>query len=434
MDLRPCPLKKAALEAPLEIAFLSKEKKFTFQELNQKADQFALRLQKEGVLPGERIAIFPRPDESFIALFFAAWRKGITLCPLNTRLGSSQIQTHLERLSPSLFISSLDPWETQKHPSIWKNTSPFLLLFTSGSTAEPKIAALTQENLLASALFSLQALDLKKNDQWLLSLPLFHVGGIGILLRCILAQATLVTDENVSTITHLSCVPTHLYRTTPVYPCLRCLLLGGAPVAHYPTQLPVYVTYGLTEMGSLVLVRKRPLSQEGGYNLGFPLPKREIRIDPEGQIWVKGACLFQGYWEKGIARLPLDEDGWFATGDIGRFCPEQGVAILGRKDWQFISGGENIQPEEIEQVLLTLPEILEAVVVPISDAEFGQRPAAVIRTCDPTFDLKKMRTLLQDRLPKYKIPITLFVFDEIPKKGLKIDRKVIFNRVNVKKS
>lgn len=185
-------------------------------------------------------------------------------------------------------------------------------------------------------------------------------------------------------------------------------------------------------MSSLVLVKQKPSLREESYDLGFPLEKRELRIDQEGQIWVKGACLFQGYWEKGILRLPVDEQGWFATGDIGRFCCQKGVSIVGRKDWQFISGGENIQPEEIEQVLLTFSDILDAVVVPVADAQYGHRPAAVIQCTDPQFDLKKMRDQLQERLPKYKLPITLFAIDEIPKKGLKTDRKKIFEWVSKK--
>ncbi len=136
----------------------------------------------------------------------------------------------------------------------------------------------------------------------------------------------------------------------------------------------------------------------------------------------------------GRLHLPVDREGWFATGDLGCFCNEEGVAIVGRKDWQFISGGENIQPEEIERELRALPQIEEVVVIPIADDEFGARPAAVICSNDSTFDLKKLQNALRNRLPKYKIPIALFSMDEFPKNGLKIDRKKIFEIIDKTRS
>jgi O-succinylbenzoic acid--CoA ligase len=148
-----------------------------------------------------------------------------------------------------------------------------------------------------------------------------------------------------------------------------------------------------------------------------------VRLAPDGEILVRGPCLFEGYWENGKIDLLVDKEGWFATGDLGSYSPTKGLKIIGRKDWQFISGGENIQPEEIERELLSLPGILEAIVVPIPDPEFGHRPVACIRCADPSFDLRQMRNVLLSKLPKYKIPISLHIFDELPKHGLKVDRR-----------
>lgn len=393
----PDLLKEAARDAPHEIAVISKEEELSFSELDKLADEIEIEAEA-----GEIVPFFAPPSAEAIATFFAVWRKGAALCPLNLRLPKMQRENQIQKLKG--------------------RCSTHLLLFTSGSTGAPKIAALSMRNLTASAAGATHALDLKPGDRWLLSLPLFHVGGIGILFRCLMARAALVIGDHPD-ITHLSFVPTQLYRATPVYPKLRCLLLGGAPVGNFPESLPVYATYGLTEMSSLVLARRAlPFS-----SLGYPLAGREMKLAPDGEILVRGECLFQGYWEEGKLNLPI-KDGWFATGDLGK-REKEGFAITGRKDWMFISGGENIQPEEIERELIALPEIAEAVIVPIDDPEFGKRPAAAVKLNDPSFPLEKLQRALAEKLPKYKIPVSLFALDEIPKIGLKTDRKQIFELI-----
>lgn len=366
-----CPLKEAAVDSPHQIAILSKERTLTFAELDQYVD----------ALPPQPLIASEPTSIHLVAKFFAAWRRGASLFPINPRIPAP----------PSV---SAPPHS--------------LLLFTSGSTATPKIAVLSLDNLLANARGALVALDLKPNDQWRLTLPLYHVGGIGIIIRCILARATIVLDDSPH-ITHLSCVPTQLYRATPIYKHLRCLLVGGAPIPHYP--FPISTTYGLTEMGSMVTLN------------GHLLPNREMKLAPDGEILVRGPCLFQGYLGH-----PKTTD-WFATGDIGHIGDGK-LIIDGRKDWMFISGGENIQPEEIERELLLIPEVLEAVVVGKNDPEFGKRPVAFVRA-EKTFDLKRMQAVLSNKLPKYKIPIELHIIDELPKRNdFKVDRFILSQRIN----
>lgn len=428
MSYRLCPLKKAAREAPHQLAFLSRSDSRTFSELDSEVDFLCSQLSQLKIQSGDRIAVLHPPCPPLIALFFAAWRLNASICPLNLRSPPAQIKRCIERLSPKLFIDSF-PISNPVLPSNFRSQEErSLFLFTSGSTGIPKIAVLTLDNLIASA-SSYSFVDLQNDDRWLLSLPLFHVSGIGIVLRCILARATIVLDESDPKITHLSYVPSQLYRATPVYKNLKCILLGGAPILSYPENLPIFVTYGLTEMGSWITARNRPPRINGYYYLGFPLPDREIRLQATGEIFVRGKTLFQGYWENGRIDPPQD---WFATGDIGLWDAKEGLAIRGRKDWQFISGGENIQPEEIEQYLLQIPEVIEAVVVPQNHDQFGQRPAAFVRTSDPSFNLHRLQTSLQDQLPKYKIPVFLFLLDEMPRNGLKTNRKKIFEIANQK--
>lgn len=407
-----CPLKEAAKDAPSSLAFISDEITLTYRELDHLANQFSI---KEGAL----IAVHLPPSHLLIALFFAAWRNNASICPLNLKLPTAQIQSCLDQIKPDLFISSF-PFSSN-FLVMERPITQSIFLFTSGSTGIPKIAILTLKSLLANAAHSVP---LNPADRWLLSLPLYHVGGIGIMLRCVLARAAMVMNKNHPAITHLSFVPTQLYRESPVYKNLKCILLGGAPTSLIPSHLPIYGTYGLTEMGSMVLTQKHPKEIDGQIYLGEPLPTREVRLKPNGEICVRGEPLFEGYLKQGTIESPLN-NGWFETGDIGQYHPQGGFSIIGRKDWQFISGGENIQPEEIEQHLLQIPGILEAVVIPKEDPEFGMRPVAVIRTLNPLFTLSQMQQILSDYLPKYKIPIALYHVNEIPKTGLKIDRKQI---------
>jgi O-succinylbenzoic acid--CoA ligase len=155
---------------------------------------------------------------------------------------------------------------------------------------------------------------------------------------------------------------------------------------------------------------------------GDILPHRQVRLADDGEIFVSGPMLFQGY-------LGQTKPDWFATGDLGKL--ENGkLIIIGRKDWMFISGGENIQPEEIERELLRIPEVIEAVVIAKDDPEFGKRPFALVKTVG-FFDQKRMQTILSDRLPKFKIPIGLYLLDELPKKNdFKIDRFICAQLIN----
>ncbi len=363
-----CPLKWAAKDAPNQTALITPTQSFTFQQLDYLADTIPT---PPFIIP----ALHPTPQ--LIAQFFAAWRREQSIFPINPRIPTQ--------------------------PPQMRPPARSLLLYTSGSTDRPKIAHLSPEHLIANAKSAIPALDLRPCDQWRLSLPLYHVGGIAILFRCILARATIVIQDSPS-ITHLSYIPTHLYRASPVYPHLRCLLLGGAPINHYSPHLPIYTSYGLTEMSSIVTLN------------GHCLPNREFCIDAQGEIHVRGDCLFHGYYPD-----QLPPSSWFATKDLGRI--EQGKLIItGRKDWMFISGGENIQPEEIERELLRLPHVLEAVVIPINDPEFGKKPVALICTTH-TLPLHSIQSALAKRLPKYKIPTQIYHINALPKKnGLKIDR------------
>jgi O-succinylbenzoic acid--CoA ligase len=248
-------------------------------------------------------------------------------------------------------------------------------LMTSGSSGPPKIVGLTLASLEANARSLIQPLELHAKSRYLLSLPLYHVSGLGILFRCLLSGAKWVDHEPA---THVSMVPTQLLRASSLP--YQKILLGGAPLPQVAP--PIHTTYGLTEMGSSVLFDHRLLNN------------RAIKL-VNGEIYLKGESLFLGYW-KGFWERPLI-DGWFQTGDLA--SEKEGLfTILGRKDRMFISGGENIHPETIEQALLESGAQF-AYVVPVPDPLFGNRPVAFIQGT-----LKKGL----ETLPKFMHPIAFF--------------------------
>jgi O-succinylbenzoic acid--CoA ligase len=209
-------------------------------------------------------------------------------------------------------------------------------------------------------------------------------------------------------ITHLSLVPTQLYRLIqePRLEDTECILVGGGPTLRELLRkgkeqgLNVITTYGMTEMSSIITL-----------STGEPLPFREVKIDNENEIWVRGKTLFQGYWDprsEQVITHPAEE--WFPTKDLGQWTPDGALEIIGRKDRQFISGGENIQPEEVERALSAIPGVRQASVLPMDDKEFGQRPIAYIDDETKLHTLQTIQEALHCILPSFKHPIAIFPY------------------------
>jgi len=315
-------------------------------------------------------------------------------------------------------------------------------MLTSGSSGCPKVACHTLRNHFYNALGTIEFFALNPQSRWLLSLPLFHVGGLAILFRIfltggavVLSNLSLIDALVTHRITHLSLVPTQLIRLLnekkPISTYLHCLLLGGAPISsHYlieATQrgLPLFTTYGMTEMSSIITAAKKPLS----LHTGKTLPYREHAIAADGEILVRGETLFSGYWDPQAQNiLPCRTDGWFATKDLGTVTLDGNLHLLGRKDRLFISGGENIHPEEIERALLSIPGIVSATVMPIADPEFGMRPIAFIQDETTVHTLDSIREALHAQLPSFKLPVRILPYP--PNENLKMnysDLKEILN-------
>jgi len=352
-------------------------------------------------LPSRRIAFLAHPTPEVILTFFALWKTGKIACPLNPKLPS--IQLPLKELEATLFTPKMPTpsFSTDAYKE-WDLKQPATLLFTSGSTGRPKVALHTLANHVYSAMGSNELIPLDPSDKWALTLPLFHVSGIAILFRSYLAKSSILLSlKDVKTATHLSLVPTQLHRLKqqmPQLPLLKLILLGGAPIPeNISVPWKILPTYGMTEMSSQIVTD----------NLLHPYT--ELQITSDQQIWVRGKTLFQGYLDlNGQPQLPLNDKGWFVTRDLGRWEKNR-LIFLGRQDHLFISGGENIHPEEIEEMIRRVCGLEENVVVPLDDEEFGTRPALFLK--EP-LNLKRIQEALQLHLPKYKIPVAAFALPE----------------------
>lgn len=426
-----CPFSLYAKKSPKDVALSSAEKSWTYRDCHDQIEGIASVLKGEGVKRGDRIALYPTKDYPTPLLFFALFRLGAISCPLNTYIPRESIPQTLDSLRATFFLvpdEELFPAVKQivlpfsrllKRPlkggqTLLKKESHATYLFTSGTTCNPKIACHSLGNHYYSALGSNARMPIEKGDHYLLSLPLYHIAGIAILFRTFLAGGTVLLSEEIDhkKATHLSLVPTQLYRLlkNPIQGRFKHILLGGAHISPelykkaVQCGLPIHPTYGMTEMSSQITTH----FESRGFSLGHPLPYREIKLTSCGEILVRGKTLFQGYFDsiKGLD-LPLDAEGWFSTKDLGTYSPKMGLQVQGRKDRLFISGGENIQPEEIERALRHIEGIENAEVVPTPDEEFGYRPIAYIAS-EKSYTEEQLKTFLASMLPKFKIPVAFY--------------------------
>ena len=430
-----CLLAQAAQKFSSLPALISSQKILTYAQFEQSVTATVSRLEHLGIKPDARIAIQGDNSLEYLIFLIALWRMKATACLLSTRLPISAIDSQMKMLNCKKLFRSFEyvvmHLETYEFKITRKRHIPLnhetTIMFTSGSTGTPKAAVHTYVNHYYSALGSNKNISVKPNDRWLLSLPLYHVGGLSILFRCLLGGAAIIITNSTKNlaelitqfkITHVSVVPAQLYRLLKENPSnlssLKSVLVGGAPIPENLIQkslqrkLPIYITYGLTEMASQVATSTKADLQRRKMDSAKVLAYRQLRVSAEGEILVKGKTLFKGYYHSRGIRKFLQRDGWFATGDLGKFHKGR-LRVFGRKDNMFISGGENIQPEEIEKYLKQMPAICDARVVPAPDAKFGQRPVAFIkRRTGGRLTTKTIQQYLANFLPRHKIPIAFY--------------------------
>ncbi len=311
------------------------------------------------------------------------------------------------------------------------------LVYTSGTTGQPKGAILSRRAFIASANEACDWLQIHPNDRWLLSLPLAHVGGLSVLMRTWLRHASvIIPPANSSSFdahdfsrvcqetnaTLVSLVPTQLQRlcsqALPAPPHLRCALLGGAPtplaLVAQATELGFRVarTYGLTELCSIVASdapRAEALRATIPSTDELPLHTHvQARISEDGRLMLRGASLFSGYW----GQPQLTARDWFTTEDLAEL--EDGrLRILGRADDAIVTGGEKVHPVIVEAALLACMGIEQACVFARPSPEWGQEVCAALVTT-PGFSLAEAVSRLRESLPSFNIPRAWVCVSRLP--------------------
>lgn len=320
----------------------------------------------------------------------------------------------------------------------WQPEQPATLTLTSGSSGNPKAVVHNVQQHLQNAEGVCHALGFCAQHSWLLSLPLFHVSGQGIVWRWLLQGAVLNVNEDkadfytvLAESSHASLVATQLQRYLNSAdfanrPDAQTILLGGS---HIPSDLnqqakqqglKTYIGYGMTEMASTICAE-----QESNDTVGKPLLGREVKIEHD-EIFVKGSCLALGYWQKGRLLPFATRNAWFPTKDKGCWTAEGKLQVLGRLDNMFISGGENIQPEQIEQILYRSNLLKNVIVLPKADDEFGFRPVAFVEFLgefNPQA-VELLQNFAKSTLERFKQPIAYIEIDgQFKQSGIKISRQ-----------
>ena len=484
-------LRQRARLSPRRLALIWGGERWTFAELDRRVAAASRRLAAAGVRAGERVALLARNGGQFVQVAHAVPRLGAALVPLNLRLaeselswqvrdcgaallvydepnaaGATELKGMLPRL-PSVPIAELTarcdegPSETAG-PGLDRIdlTAVHSIIYTSGTSGRPKGAMLTFGNHLWSAVGSALNLGLGSDDRWLACLPPFHVGGLAILLRSLIYGIPVVLHDGFDPlavnrdidregVTIVSVVSNMLMRmleargARPYPPTLRCALVGGGPVPRPLLEecarrgVPVVQTYGLTEAASQVttLVPQDALRRLG--SAGKPLFPTEVRIEGEGgralppgepgEIAVRGPTVTPGYLNRPQETERALRDGWLHTGDIGYLDDEGYLYVLDRRDDLIISGGENVYPAEVEEVLRAHPAVLDAGVTDLRDERWGQRVVATVALRDGAqVSEEELLAFCRSRLAPYKTPTRLRFSEELPRSAAgKLLRQVL---------
>jgi O-succinylbenzoic acid--CoA ligase len=313
-----------------------------------------------------------------------------------------------------------------------------VVVFTSGTQGRPRAVGLPARALLAAAEASARHLGWQDDDRWLLALPFAHVGGLSVITRCLVAGRPVVLAPEAGRdagafvqvverdrVTLASLVPAQLRRlldATPDWrppPYLRAVLLGGAaaPVGLLAEARqrgwPVVASYGMSETSAQVATAR--LDEPPGAGL-HPLPGVRVRV-VEGEIQVHGPTVMSGYLgTPDGAASPFTADGWLRTGDVGRFDEAGRLHVLGRRDDRLKTGGEVVDPLEVERVLEGWSGVAEACVFGVPDQVWGQRVAAalVLRPDQVSIDRPALSAYLAGQLASFKRPRSLVVLPAFP--------------------
>ncbi|WP_218397913.1 AMP-binding protein [Alteromonas lipotrueae] len=460
----------------LAVQDLTYDRSWSFSEYNLLVSKFSAYLLQRGIKQGDRVACVSKNRAEVVALHLACARCKAIFVPLNWRLALFEIESLLDDCEPSLVFGdekaaeiglAFEPIDNLISDTAaisgedliaFDDDAASLILYSSGTTGQPKGAIHTEATLMETVLNSTLLYEVDQHSVFLAESPMFHVIGLVASVRPVLynggrlvisdgfiPERTLerLSDSELG-ITHYFCIPqmaNALRQEASFNPVnlkhLKALLTGGAP--HPEVQIRRWLNdgiaivdgYGMSETGSLLgMPHQLNLIDQSAGCVGTSPPRLTIRLLDEqgnivkagepGEVQVKGANLFKGYWRKSaLFNNSFTADGWFKTGDIARQNEQGFYRVVDRKKDMFISGGENVYPAEVEAVVLKHPQVFECAMIGVPDDKWGEVGCLFV-VCNSDvkcLDLEGLNHYLASHLAKYKIPKSTVVLDVLPRNG-----------------
>ena len=408
------------------------------------------------VKKGERVAWLGYNSPQMLVLLFALARLGAILVPLNWRLTAAEHKEILKDCSARWLFHDqhfesharllgipIGKLQEQKNPeSEGTDADDVLIVYTSGTTGRPKGVVLTQSALIWNAFNAIHAHDLRQSDHVLTVLPMFHVGGLNNqTLPALLAGATVTLHKRFDAELWLADVAARRPTLSLLVPAtlqsviahpawaetdlssLRMLNTGSMVVpdsqirAFHARGVPVGQIYGCTETAPIATVLLKEDAARKLGSAGKPALHCEVKL-VEGEIRVRGPNVMRGYWNDPAATAAaLTPEGWFKTDDLARVDDSGYYWIIGRSKDVIISGGENIYPAELENVLADCPQIAEAAVIGVDDPKWGEAACACV-VAKEKMDEQTVLKLFQDRLARFKHPKRVVFVDSLPRNAM----------------
>jgi malonyl-CoA/methylmalonyl-CoA synthetase len=436
----------------------------TYDEAERRTAQLAHALTDRGVRPGDRVAVQIEKSPLAILLYLASVRCGAVLVPMNPAYTDDEVDYLVRDAEPTLFVRGDDDGglveSAAQQPDQFDDVVPrphdgAAIVYTSGTTGRPKGALLSHRNLASNAATLHRIWGFRPDDVLLHALPVFHVHGLFVATNCVLANGTGMVYlprfdvdavvEHLPRCTVFMGVPTY-YRRLLAEPrfdaracrTMRLFVSGSAPLPAAThgefrdrTGHVILERYGMSETG---MITSNPLDGDRmAGTVGVPLPDVEVRIsDPDsgevlaspgaiGGIEVRGPNVFGGYWRRPeLSASELTADGFFRTGDVGSFDQDGYLTIAGRSKDVIISGGLNVYPKEVEEVVDRIDGVAESAVVGLPDPDFGEVVVGVVVLADQAGNLDEdaVRAAVRQRLAAYKVPKRVHIVEALPRNAM----------------
>lgn len=449
---------------PNRVGLTFEGNEWTFEEIRNISVLRAQQLYSLGIEKGNRIAILGENDERLIFMMYGCMHLQCEMVMLNRKLAKNELAYQIKDaevttvlvndddihlLPPNvnyiLFSTVENGWNKPVEISPeWSLQQTISIMYTSGTTGFPKGVRQTVENHQSNALASVLNIGLSENDVWLCAVPIFHISGFSILVRSLLYgnevklyrkfdSEKAVEDIASGRVTHMSLVAVMLERILQGFeekglqasPKFKLVLAGGGPfpkdylIRSQKCGMKVCQTYGMTETSSQTATLSNEDSLRKLGSAGKPLFFNQIKIlgaeSPfqEGEICIRGPHVTPGYVGR-FENKPSTEDGWLHTGDIGYLDDEGYLYVVDRRSDLIISGGENVYPAEVENVLMGHPAIQEAGVCGVNDETWGQVPIAFV-VLKQEVSKEEIVDYCLKNLAKYKVPKDVYFVDTLPR-------------------